>query len=134
MTMKSFSASLDHLHEMLSFIRAAAKRANFNSMDLYKIELAAEESIVNVIHYSYNDKQGKIEIIVETKPTVFQITIIDSGRAFNPIAKKPKLSSTDLEKREVGGLGIHFIRQCMDEVSYQRANEQNVLTLIKKLH
>ena len=36
-------------------------------------------------------------------------------------------------KRSIGGLGIHLIRHYMDEVSYQRTNDQNVLTMKKNL-
>jgi anti-sigma regulatory factor (Ser/Thr protein kinase) len=35
--------------------------------------------------------------------------------------------------RSVGGLGIHLIRNYMDEVDYQRTNGQNVLTMKKNL-
>ena len=46
----NFFASLDQLHEMLSFIREEATAMDFDTQRLYQIELASEEALVNVIH------------------------------------------------------------------------------------
>jgi len=46
---------------------------------------------------------------------------------FNPLAQKPKAPvNASLEERQMGGLGLLFIRKCLDEVSYQRKNNQNI--------
>ena len=37
------------------------------------------------------------------------------------------------EEREVGGLGVHLVRNVMDEVSYHRRTDRNVVILIKHL-
>ena len=39
-----------------------------------------------------------------------------------------------LEEREIGGLGIHLVRQIMDDVQYQYKDGQNILTLTKKFN
>jgi sigma-B regulation protein RsbU (phosphoserine phosphatase) len=36
------------------------------------------------------------------------------------------------EKRKLGGLGIHLVRQIMDEIHYRREEGRNVLTLLKR--
>ena len=38
-----------------------------------------------------------------------------------------------VEERPIGGLGIYLVKQIMDEVYYERKNNKNILTLIKKL-
>jgi sigma-B regulation protein RsbU (phosphoserine phosphatase) len=57
----------------------------------------------------------------------------DDGIPFNPFARSEADTSQSLEDREIGGLGIHLIRNIMDEASYKRRNDQNVVNLIKKL-
>ena len=37
------------------------------------------------------------------------------------------------EDREIGGLGIHLVRQLMDEIRYERVEGKNILTLVKKV-
>ena len=36
-----------------------------------------------------------------------------------------------MEERQVGGLGIHLVRTMMDEVSYERRGDRNVVVLTK---
>jgi anti-sigma regulatory factor (Ser/Thr protein kinase) len=33
----------------------------------------------------------------------------------------------------VGGMGIHLIRQIVDEIRYERKEERNILGLVKKI-
>lgn len=119
---------------MLVWIQDQAKLAGFDSKTIKKIELASEEAIVNIINHAYGPLIGNIEIAIRSLPKKsLEIEIKDQGFPFNPLkdADQADLDSS-LEKREVGGLGIHFIRQCMDEVRYKRIAGSNVLTLIKK--
>ena len=135
METRTFLATLGHLHEMLHWIRGQAEKTGFGPSDLYKIELAAEEALVNVIHHSYEGRSGEVFISVSASAGSIKVTISDSGIPFNPLAQKPRVDhDASLEERQMGGLGLLFIRKCLDEVSYQRKNDQNILTLIKKHH
>ena len=60
-------------------------------------------------------------------------TITDSGIPFDPTQKEEADISLSVEEREIGGLGIHLVRQIMDEVRYERKDDKNVLTLIKTI-
>lgn len=133
METRTFSASLEYLHEMLRFVRIEAQKMGFSRSDQYKIELAAEEAIVNVIHHSYQDKGGDVSISIDSADGLLKVTISDMGLPFNPLAQKLKVHSKEsLQERQPGGLGLIFIRKCLDEVSYERKNNQNILMLIKK--
>jgi anti-sigma regulatory factor (Ser/Thr protein kinase) len=135
METRNFLAALDHLHEMLFWIRSEAQKMGFGTSELYKIELAAEEAIVNVIHHSYQDKGGPITIGIETSPRQISLTITDQGTAFNPLNCTPvKPQPRSIEEQEVGGLGLLFVHEYLDGIRYQRKNDQNILTLIKKRH
>lgn len=131
-----FFASVEHLHEMLEFILGEAKQVGFKPAALGQIELASEEAIVNVIHHAYKDRGGEIEIAVLSEPQKkCVITLSDDGEPFDPLVQvDPVDISASLEDRDIGGLGIHFIRKCLDEVSYSREGNWNVLTLVKKIH
>ena len=105
----------------------------FDTKRLYQIELASEEALVNVIHHSYADLGGVIEIGIKANPGRLEIRICDGGAPFNPLAKRTPQQHADLSERVTGGLGLLFIRKCMDEVSYERKSNRNILTLIKKI-
>jgi sigma-B regulation protein RsbU (phosphoserine phosphatase) len=58
---------------------------------------------------------------------------VDDGVPFNPFqSDTPDLGGT-LADRQVGGLGIHIVRQLMDDVFYKRGVNRNTVTLIKNL-
>jgi len=57
----------------------------------------------------------------------------DDGKPFDPLQAPPPDLSLPLERRPIGGLGIHLIRNLMDEVSYARVGGRNVLKMVKHL-
>ena len=127
-----YIATLDQLHLMLTPIKQAATSADFDPIALFHIELAAEEALVNIIQHGYTDNAGPIEIECYPSPyTGIRIIIRDNAIPYNPLEK---VIETPLETplgERVGGFGIFLIRTLMDEVTYERVGEQNVLTLIK---
>lgn len=128
-----FEASLEKLHAMLNFIKAQASQNGFDQKALQRIELAAEEVLVNIIQYGYPNGNGTIEIDCEKVTDAgIKIVIKDHGIPFNPLENKPEFDSdAPLEERKVGGCGIFFITNLMDEVKYDRLEDENVLTLVK---
>ena len=100
-----------------------------------KVSIALEEVLINIVSYAYEDT-GNIDIIYEltTDPKKeLSVTIIDEGKEFDPL-KKEDPNITDLYKeRKIGGLGIFMTKQIMDEVSYLRKDNKNILHLRKKL-
>lgn len=132
---KRFTAELDQLYQMLEHILAHAKKAGFDRKILTKIELALEEALVNIINYGYPNKVGSIDLkceVLSDQPGL-KIDIKDWGVPFNPIAEAAKYNP-DLSKSKeivVGGCGIFFIVNMMDQASYRRDKDSNILTLVK---
>ena len=59
--------------------------------------------------------------------------ISDSGQPFDPTDKGEVDTTLSAEERQIGGLGIHLVRELMDSINYERQGGKNVLTLIKNL-
>ena len=102
------------------------------------INLALEETVSNVMLYAYPGRNdGKVFVeYTETedaqgKRLIF--TVSDSGIAFDPTQKAEPDISLPAEDREIGGLGIHLVRQLMDEIRYERTSNKNILTLVKHI-
>ena len=97
---------------------------------IHKLELAAEEALVNVISYAYPEKEGTLSIKCDKNTARFEVTIRDQGPAFNPIEVYVDTDrDKPMNKRKIGGLGIFLIRKMVDEMSYRRDGEENVLKL-----
>lgn len=128
-----FLASLDNLHQIISWIKTNIAPMGFDPKVVRKIELACEETVVNIINHAYSDSAQVIEIDLNLFPkSHVEIVVKDRGSAFNPTTSSPPDLSSSVDERVVGGLGIYFIRKCMDEVSYKYEDGMNILTLIKR--
>ena len=62
------------------------------------------------------------------------VTITDDGIPFDPFSVKTPDTDLSIDEREIGGLGIHLVRNMMDKVSYQRKDNKNIVNLIKVLN
>jgi serine/threonine-protein kinase RsbW len=132
--MKTFSAELAHLRDMLSYIHQEVKKKGFDSSFVNKVELASEEVLVNIIHYGYPNRiPGLIEIDCQMpSPKTIKIVIRDKGVPYNPLDYPVDVNPEEgLEERTIGGYGIFIISKLMDEVAYARDQEENVLTMVK---
>lgn len=133
---KTFQATLNHLHEMLSFIQQAGEKRKIPAPILNKIVLAAEEALVNIINYGYPLQKGIIEITCENlseRKAGVCVLIKDNGIPFNPIEKIFGNQESLLSEGKIGGYGIYLFIGMMDRVEYSRLNEFNVLSLTKYL-
>lgn len=92
------------------------------------LNVAVEELVVNVINYSHSDYLD-VEIIRDEKSITLRF--YDGGVPFNPLEKDPPDFSIPFEDRQIGGLGIFMVKEYMDEVGYEHAGGENILTVMK---
>ncbi len=124
-------ARIENLEKFSEQVLECAKNAGVDQKKLMHISIALEEVIVNIINYSYVDAEGKITIECSTESkNRFIITIIDSGTPFDITTSSTPDLTSDIDDRAVGGLGIHLVKEMMDEVHYHHENKQNILQLI----
>ena len=98
------------------------------------INLALEEIVSNVMLYAYpKGKTESVEVKAKKDSRRIIFTIVDSGVPFDPTQAKEPDITLPTEDRPIGGLGIHLVKQIMDEIKYQRINDKNILTLTKNL-
>ena len=98
----------------------------------YALNLSIDEILTNTISYGYDDdEQHRIGLSLRKEGDVLVVEIVDDGRAFDSsLASDPDIDSS-LEERALGGLGLFLVQKMMDDVTYQRRDEFNVITLRK---
>lgn len=95
-------------------------------------DLVIEELVTNTIKYGYDDEAGhRVRVRVEFHDGRLCLEVRDDGRAFDPLAQAPPDTTLAAEHRDIGGLGLHLVRQMTDEVRYERRGDENVVTAIK---
>ncbi len=99
-----------------------------------KFNVIFEELLNNIVTYAYSDDdEHDIEVRMGLAGKRLTVIIIDDGVPFNPLGAEAPDTDVSLEEREIGGLGIHLVRNLMDDVSYHRQIGRNVMTLVKHL-
>lgn len=123
-------AHLDNLQKLVSFVTECAGRQGYSPEEMHRIELAAEEALVNICRYAYPREAGEIEISCRAGRDASIIEITDTGIPFDcSEATCPDLEAR-LCDRKIGGLGIYLMHRMVDEVSYRRDGDRNILTLV----
>ena len=125
---------VESVPRLASFIEEVAERQGADMSVIMSINLALEEAVVNVMNYAYpKGTGGEIDITASFSDNKLIFTISDAGKPFDPTQVSDPDTSLSAEERPIGGLGIHLVRQLMDEVSYCYENNHNILTLKKKI-
>lgn len=134
---------LSGAREMVS---AVARRLGFNDANCSQIALAVDEALCNVIRHGY-DRKADRPIWLSLWPmdgsaggpsgsssgsgggAAIKIVIEDEAKQVEPTCIKGR----DLEDVKPGGLGVHIIKEVMDEVRYEKREGAGMrLTLVKR--
>ncbi len=86
----------------------------------YLLRLVIEEVATNIIKYGYNDhNRDQLQLICAYEQGTLTITVRDRGQPFDPRDAPPPDLHHDPAQRAVGGLGLFFVREYADTLSYQ---------------
>ena len=127
---------------MLCVVRNAlgqlAAMLGFSEAECRAVVLAVDEALTNIIRHAYlGDAERPIEASFRRihvsrdgqARDALEIVLEDRGLTAN----SKKMCGRALEDVRPGGLGLHFIRECMDTVEFNRRNGRNQLRLVKIL-
>lgn len=128
--------------EMLCVVRNAlgqlTQELGFPEPECRAVVLAVDEALTNIIRHAY---QGRAEQPIEAsfrhiqagrdgaRRAALEIVLEDRGVTVD----REKLCGRKLEDVRPGGLGLHFMRKCMDTVEFRRRQGRNQLRLVKLL-
>ena len=124
-------AELEQLNQKLDQFRSIA---GFDSKCFREICLALEELFSNIVRHGHKDGcHHNVSFNLSLKDDTLTISITDDGVPFDPNAAPAPDLKCELEKRQVGGLGVYLVKKVMDEVRYVRCDNQNMTILTKSV-
>lgn len=124
-------AKMESIESFRTFILSKTEALDIPAETLSKIELALEELLTNIVSYAYPNGAGSIELdCCSEQSGSIRLRITDWGIPFDPLAIEPPDLTTGLEERQIGGLGIHLVRQMVDGLSYSRKDGKNILQVL----
>ena len=131
----SDASDADTLQYIQGFVEELGEREAWPESLTFKVNLVLEELGINILTHGGKgmERRPEIEIVLTSEDHALTIEVLDDGHPFDPLqdSPNPDLAAT-IEDRPVGGLGIHLVRNLMDDLHYQRDAGRNRLTLVAR--
>ncbi len=124
---------LSELTALAAFVERFAEDAALPVQAAFQLNLVLEELVTNTITHGQVAPDGEIRIALARHGDTIEAHLVDSGAPFDPRTLAAPDLDAPVETRPVGGLGIHLVRQLVDEFDYRREDDRNHLRLRKRL-
>jgi serine/threonine-protein kinase RsbW len=99
---------------------------------ILRINICLDELFTNIVSYGFEDDlEHVVEFTAHADDNLLVIQIEDDGMPFNPLEKIDPDFPANVESANIGGLGILIIRKLIDNISYERKQGKNKLTMKK---
>lgn len=98
------------------------------------LNVALDELLANELSHGRVGRDAcSIVVEVELDQERLIVTLTDDGPPFDPFSQNAPDTTLSVEDRPIGGLGLHLVRELMDEFSYERRDGHNVVVLVKQV-
>lgn len=95
------------------------------------LQVALDEVLNNILIHGYADLEThKIEVRVTADASAVTLEFIDDGIPFDP-TQHEAVPAGDSDTVRPGGLGLVFVRRLINDMTYERVDDRNHLTLRK---
>ncbi len=126
-------ATLSDLARIRQFVAEQAAAMGIPASKVLALLLAVDEAATNIIVHGYRGAGGPLEVQMGRVEGLVIIRLRDLAPVFDPTRVPPPDLSLPLFERPPGGLGIHLMRQSVDELRHRpRPGGGNELVLVKR--
>jgi serine/threonine-protein kinase RsbW len=123
---------ISELEHVAKFIEEIGEELGLSMELQMNLNLVMEEMVSNVIFYAYpQEADAEIELLAKSDGKELTFVLTDQGREFDPTAKEDADPNVNPAEREIGGMGIFIVKNIMNQVTYQRLDGKNLLTMTK---
>lgn len=128
------SAEPTNLARVRRFVEGRAIEFGADPTAASDVVQAVDESVTNIIKHGYRGAHGIVEVEMELLAGTLVVRLRDHAPSFDSTrVPRPDLG-LPLERRPLGGMGVHLTRELTDEVRHRSPpGWGNELTLIKRI-
>lgn len=114
-----FASRIEAVDQAAMAVSEFLSRAGVSEDIIFGVDMAVREAITNaVVHGNKLDENKFAEISLRTSPGIFEITVHDQGKGFDPSVIPDPTKEENILK--TSGRGIFFMRNFMDEVEWTK--------------
>ena len=129
----TLSNNVSDLNVLVAKLEQFFEENNTSSISM-PMTLILEELYTNTITHGASDGR---DVFIEVNLSIDKDELImiyeDNGIPFNVLELPDPDLTASIENREVGGLGVHYVKTLTDSVEYEYVEKHNVLKMKKKL-
>ncbi len=130
---KHFQRDIKSLDKIFEFICEFIAENKIDESTAFSINFAIEEIFTNMVKYN-PENQNNISISLNKDGNKLILCLTDYDVGYFDITKLKEVDiSQSLQERKAGGLGLHIVKQMVDEMDYEYKNRNSRITIIKHL-
>ncbi|MCK5571420.1 MAG: ATP-binding protein [Bacteroidetes bacterium] len=130
---KQFKKEIDALPEVFSFLDDFMASQKAGEDIAFALHLAVEEFFTNMVKYNTGNQNAIGVSFWREGETLFVRLVDEEAEPFDVTKAGDVDTSLPIEKRKVGGLGIHISKQLVDSLDYKHENGKGIITFTKNL-
>ena len=126
--------SLSELKALHQHLKKWSATIGLLDISISRINICLDELFTNIVLYGFDDDgEHIVKFVLIGDSNFVVINIEDDAKPFNPLEKVDPDFPENVEEAKIGGLGILIIRKIMDNVTYERSQGKNKLTMKKNI-
>jgi serine/threonine-protein kinase RsbW len=125
------SSNLSELDRLGAFARDIGHQEGLGEDQIFALQICLEEAVTNIIMHGgcKEDPEKQIWVTIAQTAPCLVACLEDEGLPFDPTKVPAPQQPASLEHAQIGGLGVHLIRNLTSDMSYDRVAGRNRLTL-----
>jgi Anti-sigma regulatory factor (Ser/Thr protein kinase) len=128
----------DAVPKALEWLDATGRQAGWPPRTLFKLRLCLDETLTNITLYSHagappDGDPPLVELVIRQHEETLILEICDNGVPFDPTAQTPRDLDTSLDDARIGGHGLRLMHHYLDDLTYERRDGWNCLSLVARL-
>lgn len=131
--MRDFKKDFSSLDQIFAFVDEHLSAPGIGPDTRNSVHFIVEELFTNMVKYGTSSRLDvTLAVRVEASKLTIELTDHDVEE-FDPNSAPEIDPSVPLQQRRIGGLGIHLVKQMVDELRYSYADRCSTITVVKNL-
>jgi serine/threonine-protein kinase RsbW len=114
-------------------VRAWSDRQPLSADTRDRLLTVLDELLSNVVRHAAAQQPTPIEVKVSCGDGTLEARVADEAAPFNPLLLPAPDTTSPLDRRRPGGLGVALVKALSDGVRYERAGNRNEITVYWRL-
>ncbi len=128
----AYPADFNQLDNIKAIVRENCLAAELPGRDIHALQLVVEEVASNIIRHAYKFQKGQIRLKLVIYKNLIVLSLVDTGRSFQPNFTGTIDLERLIETGRKGGLGFYMVQKIMDSVEYISTGGYNEMRMMKR--